>query len=84
VSAATEAFRQLNRLPLAIRQKMVDQMRQAGREYASVMAEMAHSETGMGRVADKTLKNILNADKTEGPEAIAHRRLERRRRPDHC
>jgi acyl-CoA reductase-like NAD-dependent aldehyde dehydrogenase len=70
VSAATEGFRQLNRLPLSIRQKMVDQMRQAGREYASVMAEMAHSETGMGRVADKTLKNILNADKTEGPEAL--------------
>jgi acyl-CoA reductase-like NAD-dependent aldehyde dehydrogenase len=71
VHAATKAFRQLNRLPLTIRQKMVDQMRQAGREYATVLAEMAQSETGMGRVADKTLKNILNADKTEGPEGLA-------------
>ncbi len=70
VSAAEAAFRALNRMPLAIRKDMVAHMRQAGREYATVLAEMAHSETGMGRVADKVLKNILNADKTQGPEAL--------------
>lgn len=70
VKAANAAFKQLNTLPLDIRKKMVSHMRQAGREYATVLAEMAHSETGMGRVEDKVLKNILNADKTLGPEDL--------------
>ena len=66
VAAAGTAFRQLNKLPLEIRKHMVAHMRQAGREYAQVLAEMAHSESGMGRVEDKVLKNILNADKALG------------------
>ncbi|MCI0394470.1 MAG: aldehyde dehydrogenase EutE [Chloroflexi bacterium] len=70
VAAAEAAFRRLDALPLTIRKDMVAHMRQAAREYATVLAEMAHSETGMGRVEDKTLKNILNADKTQGPEAL--------------
>ncbi len=69
VAAATHAFRRLQQLPLAIRQDMVAQMRQTGRENAAVLAEMAHSETGMGRVEDKIVKNILNATKTPGPKA---------------
>lgn len=71
VAAAGTAFRQLNKLPLEIRKDMVAHMRQAGREYAQVLAEMAQSESGMGRVADKTLKNILNADKSLGVEDLA-------------
>ncbi len=70
VAAARVAYRRLNQLPLDIRKKMVAQMRQNGREYATVLAEMAHSETGMGRVEDKILKNILNADKALGPESL--------------
>mgnify|MGYP002622546802 FL=1 len=70
VAAAGTAFRQLNKMPLEIRKHMVAHMRQAGREYAQVLAEMAQSESGMGRVEDKTLKNILNADKTLGVEAL--------------
>ncbi len=70
VAAATVAFRQLNDMPLAIRKDMVAHMRQAGREYATVLAETAVEETGMGRVEDKILKNILNADKSQGPEAL--------------
>jgi aldehyde dehydrogenase len=70
VTAANIAFRRLNQLPLAIRKDMVVHMRQASREHAVVMAEMAQSETGMGRVEDKTLKNILNADKAQGVEAL--------------
>ncbi|MCB8943765.1 MAG: aldehyde dehydrogenase EutE [Ardenticatenaceae bacterium] len=70
VSAAQNAFQRLTLSPLAIRKQMVAQMRRAGRENAAVLAEMAHSETGMGRVEDKTLKNLLNADKAEGPEAL--------------
>lgn len=70
VAAARVAFQQLNQLPLEIRKHMVAHMRQAGREHAQVLAEIACSESGMGRVEDKVLKNILNADKTQGTEAL--------------
>ncbi len=70
ITAAQAAFQRLNAMPLEIRKDMVAHMRQAGRENAVLLAEMAQSETGMGRVEDKTLKNILNADKTLGPEAL--------------
>ncbi len=70
VAAAKIAFQQLNELPLEIRKHMVAHMRQAAREHAQVLAELAHSESGMGRVEDKVLKNILNADKTQGTEAL--------------
>ncbi|MCL4266583.1 MAG: aldehyde dehydrogenase EutE [Anaerolineae bacterium] len=70
VAAAKIAFQQLNQLPLEIRKHMVAHMRQAGREHAQVLAELAHSESGMGRVEDKVLKNTLNADKTQGTEAL--------------
>jgi acyl-CoA reductase-like NAD-dependent aldehyde dehydrogenase len=70
VAAARQAYAGLNRLPLAIRQDMVAHMRRAGREYASVLAEMALEETGMGRVEDKILKNVLNATKSPGTEAL--------------
>ncbi len=70
VLAAQTAFNRLNRLPLAIRQDMVNQMRRAGRENATVLAEIAWSETGMGRVEDKVLKNTLNANKAPGTEAL--------------
>jgi len=70
VAAAKSAFQRLNGMPLEIRKHMVAHMRRAGREYATVLAEMACSETGMGRVEDKVLKNFLNADKTLGPEDL--------------
>lgn len=70
VAAAQVAFQRLNALPLTIREDMVAHMRQAAREHALLLAELACSETGMGRVEDKTLKNILNADKALGTEAL--------------
>jgi acyl-CoA reductase-like NAD-dependent aldehyde dehydrogenase len=70
IAAAQQAYQELNALPLAIRKDMVAHMRQAGREYAAVLAEMAVEETGMGRVEDKILKNILNSDKAPGTNAI--------------
>jgi acyl-CoA reductase-like NAD-dependent aldehyde dehydrogenase len=70
IEASQAAFRQLNALPLAIRKDMVAHMRQAGRQYATQLAELAVEETGMGRVEDKILKNILNADKAPGPEVL--------------
>jgi acyl-CoA reductase-like NAD-dependent aldehyde dehydrogenase len=70
VAAAQEGYRRLNALPLTIREDMVAHMRREARENALLLAEMACDETGMGRVEDKTLKNILNADKAPGTEAL--------------
>ena len=70
VAAAQRAFEALNELPLAIRKDMVAHMRQAGRENALVLAREAWEETGMGRVEDKVQKNLLNANKTPGPEYL--------------
>lgn len=70
VAAAKKGFEGLSDLPLAIRQDMVAHMRRAGREHAVVLAETAWRETGMGRVEDKVLKNVLNADKAPGTEVL--------------
>ncbi len=70
VAAANIAYQRLNQLPLDIRKTMISHMRQASREHAVPLAEMAHSETGMGRIEDKIIKNILNADKAPGVEAL--------------
>ena len=70
VEAAHRAFLALNDLPLAIRKDMVAHMRQAARENAHVLARAAWEETGMGRVEDKMQKNLLNANKTPGPEYL--------------
>jgi len=69
-AAARAAFVRLNALPLDIRRDMVAHMRQAGRENALLLAELAAGETGMGRVEDKVLKNVLNADKAPGTEML--------------
>jgi acyl-CoA reductase-like NAD-dependent aldehyde dehydrogenase len=70
VAGAQEAYRRLNNLPLTIREDMVSHMRREARENSLLLAELACNETGMGRVEDKTLKNILNADKALGTEAL--------------
>lgn len=72
-AAARAAFQRLNAMPLDIRKDMVAHMRRAARENALLLAELAVSETGMGRVEDKVLKNVLNADKAPGTEALEPR-----------
>ena len=69
-AAARAAFLRLHAMPLAIRKDMVAHMRRAARENALLLAELAQTETGMGRVEDKVLKNVLNADKAPGTEAL--------------
>lgn len=70
VRAARAAFRRLDALPLARREEIIRQMRQAARESAQVLAYEAWAETGMGRYEDKIQKNLLVADKTPGTEII--------------
>ena len=70
VEAAWTAFQQFSQLSLEKRRELVEAMRQAARDNARHLAEMAHEETGYGHVEDKVVKNLLAADKTPGPEDI--------------
>jgi len=70
MQAARRAFEQLGGLPLALRERMISQMRRAARENAQVLARLAWEETGMGRLEDKIEKNLLNANKAPGTEML--------------
>ncbi|MFE8047313.1 aldehyde dehydrogenase EutE [Brenneria goodwinii] len=69
VYAATLAQKMLN--SMALRQRVIDAIRQTGERYAQVLAEMAVAETGMGRVIDKYTKNVSQARCTPGLECLA-------------
>ncbi|MDJ0780862.1 MAG: aldehyde dehydrogenase EutE [Desulfosarcinaceae bacterium] len=69
VAAATAAYQQIN--TIALREKVVGIMRQAARDNARRLAEMAVEETGMGRIEDKVKKNLLVADRTPGPDFLS-------------
>jgi len=70
VAAAGQAFEQLMALPLELREQMISHMRRAARENAQLLAREAWEETGLGRLEDKTQKNLLNADKVPGTEIL--------------
>ena len=70
VGAAGQAFRRFQTMPLALRDKMIAAIRQIMREEARNLAYHAQTETGLGRVADKTEKNLLVANATPGPEIL--------------
>ena len=52
-------------------------MRRAARENAEKLAQMAHDETGYGKVPDKIAKILLVANKTPGTEDIVPPRVHR-------
>ncbi|MFN8456172.1 MAG: aldehyde dehydrogenase family protein [Anaerolineae bacterium] len=67
VSRAQNCFR---RVSIAKRKAMIDAIREVTIDQAHRLAQMAVSETKMGRVSDKVLKHLLVADKTPGVEAL--------------
>jgi aldehyde dehydrogenase len=70
--AVAEAHRAQRALrTVAMRRLVVDALRKAGEQHARELAEMAVSETGMGRVEDKVAKNIAQARHTPGPECLS-------------
>ncbi len=73
VRTARDAQRALQALPLATRKNAIEAIREATREAAPQLAEMAVAETGLGRVDDKTAKNLLVANATPGPEDLEPR-----------
>jgi acyl-CoA reductase-like NAD-dependent aldehyde dehydrogenase len=70
VAAATKAAADLDQTPLETRKRMIEEMRRSLRENVDLLSEWAVRETGLGRVADKKIKNRLVIDKTPGPEFL--------------
>ncbi|KKM11466.1 aldehyde dehydrogenase [Clostridiales bacterium PH28_bin88] len=70
VEAAVGAQKRLSLLDREKREQLVAAMREAAMANARLLAEMAVRETGMGRVEDKILKNLLAAQKTPGTEDL--------------
>ncbi len=73
VAAAKEGQAQLAKMTLAQRGKLIEAMRKAALKNAEYLAELAHNETGYGRVPDKIIKNKLAAEKTPGIEDLTPR-----------
>ncbi len=70
VKAAHAALAKFRRVSLTQRKAIVQAMREAAIENAQKLAQLALEETGMGRVSDKVLKNLLAAEKTPGVEIL--------------
>ena len=70
VQAAKNAYPLWRALPLEKRAEIIESIREVARIKAKELAEMAHSETGFGRVDSKIQKNLLVAEKTPGIELL--------------
>lgn len=70
IAAAVAAQKKLMGLTLAVREKIIEAMRQAGRDNAEKISRLAVSETGMGRVESKIQKHLLVSNKTPGLEDL--------------
>jgi aldehyde dehydrogenase len=68
VTEAAKAHRQLG--TVAMRNLAVGAIRRVGEQYAQELAELAVTETKMGRVEDKYLKNVSQARHTPGVECL--------------
>lgn len=70
VRAAYAAQVRFRRVSLTQRKAIIKAMREIAIENAQMLAQTAVAETGMGRVSDKVLKNLLVAEKTPGVEIL--------------
>lgn len=70
INTAIQAQAQLMMLSLEERGKLIEAMRQAARDHAVELSEMAHKETGYGKIPHKIAKNLLAANKTPGIEDL--------------
>ncbi|NNC75675.1 MAG: aldehyde dehydrogenase EutE, partial [Acidimicrobiia bacterium] len=70
VSAAMRAYTYYHDMGLDVRHKVVEAIRTSMREHGERLAYEAREETGLGRAADKVVKNRLVTTKTPGPEDL--------------
>ncbi|MDD5286936.1 MAG: aldehyde dehydrogenase [Desulfuromonadaceae bacterium] len=73
VTAAAEAQRLFHGQNLKVRRGVIEAMRKISIDNAERWARMAVEETKMGRVEDKTKKNLLCASRTPGVEDLRSR-----------
>lgn len=69
-SAARQAFLDLGETTLETRDRMIAGIRRTVETHAEELSRQAVQETGLGRVDDKVLKNLLVGRKTPGTEAL--------------
>jgi len=70
VSAARRAFQVYATVPLETRKRMIANVRRRCTEAVDLFSRNAVEETGLGRVPDKVIKNLLVINKTPGPEIL--------------
>jgi len=70
VSAAVQAQHSLMEGTLEKRNQIIASIRKKMIEHAEDLAKRAQLETGLGRIEDKVLKNILVTEKTPGTEFL--------------
>ena len=70
VAAATKAYHEFQEIGLRQRVQIIETIRQVLRDHAQELARMAVEETGLGRVDDKVIKNLLVINKTPGVECL--------------
>lgn len=70
VTASKTALAQLATLSIETRSEIIKKMREKSLAHAEELAELAVSETKLGRVEDKINKNKLAANKTPGIEDL--------------
>jgi propionaldehyde dehydrogenase len=70
VAAARKAYQELRTLSIEKRETLIQAMRDVAYENATILAQMAVDESGMGRVSDKIIKNQIAARKTPGTEDL--------------
>lgn len=70
VAGASRALTAFRGAGLDLRKRIIASVRTAMLEHKERLAEMAHAETGLGRAADKVVKNELVTTKAPGPEDL--------------
>ncbi len=69
-AASRRAFEAYSRMGLRRRYAIVAAIRATCRKEGRALAEFAHSETGLGRLEDKVVKNHVVTEHTPGPEIL--------------
>ncbi len=70
IAAAARAQKEIRRMPLEFREKIISNIRQLTLENLQPLAEMGVAETKMGNVGHKIIKHRLVAEKTPGTEDL--------------
>jgi len=70
VAASRKAFSEFSTIPLHDRSRIIEEVRRAMYPHCRRLAELAVSDTGLGRIEDKVKKNQLALDKSLGVEDV--------------